>query len=317
MIVSASRRTDIPAFYSEWLMKRLEEGFVYVRNPMNRRQVSRIPLNRETVDCMVFWTKHPGPMLPRLPALDAMGFPYYFQFTLTPYGRDLEPGLPEKHRLLEQFSALWDRLGPERTVWRYDPIFLSGEWGISRHLAEFERFCARLEGKTETCVVSFLDGYRKIAKTLERLNLRPPDHEERLRLMAEFGPMAAARGISVQTCAEEQDFLAFGVKQGACIDPELIQWITGRPVTAGKDPGQRPGCGCARSVDIGTYDTCAHFCAYCYANLGREAVEGARRRYQADSPFLCDRLEGDDRVTERKMPSVLGKGDGGQMSLFE
>lgn len=137
MIISASRRTDIPAFYSDWFFKRLEEGYLYVRNPMNPGQVSKILLNQDTVDCFVFWTKDPGPMMERLSVLDRLGYPYYFQFTLTPYGADVELGLPHKNELVKTFRELSARLGPERVIWRYDPVLLSPSYTREYHSSGF------------------------------------------------------------------------------------------------------------------------------------------------------------------------------------
>ena len=307
MIVSASRRTDIPAFYSQWLLNRLEEGFVCVRNPMNRNQVSRIRLNRETVDCLVFWTKNPEPMIPLLPRLDAMGFPYYFQFTLTAYGKDLEPGLPEKSRLAAAFWELSRRLGKNRVVWRYDPVICSGEWTIPRHLEEFGHLAEQLQGAADTCVVSFLDRYRKIEKKLDQLGLRPPDPGEREEFLREAARMAAAAGMALETCSEEGDYSSLGVRQGSCISGKRIEEITGRKVTASKDKTQRPSCGCLKSVDIGMYDTCAHGCVYCYASRSREVIEKNMGLARPDSPFLSGEGNGREKVTERDMPSVLGE----------
>ena len=307
MIVSASRRTDIPAFYSQWLLNRLEEGFVCVRNPMNRNQVSRIRLNRETVDCLVLWTKNPEPMIPLLPRLDAMGFPYYFQLTLTAYGKDLEPGLPEKSRLAAAFREISRRLGKNRVVWRYDPVICSGEWTIPRHLEVFGHLAEQLQGAADTCVVSFLDRYRKIEKKLDQLGLRPPDPGEREAFLREAARMAAAAVMALETCSEEGDYSSLGVRQGSCISGKRIEEITGRKVTASKDKTQRPSCGCLKSVDIGMYDTCAHGCVYCYASRSREVIEKNMGLARPDSPFLSGEGNGREKVTERDMPSVLGE----------
>ena len=157
MILSVSRRTDIPAYYSAWFLNRLAEGFVLVPNPHNPRQLSRIPLSPETVDCIVFWTKNPAPMLDALPRIEAAGYPFYFQFTLTPYGPRTEPGLPPKEELVRAFWALSRRLGPKRVVWRYDPVMVDGRYPTAWHLERFEALCNALEGAAERCVFSFVD----------------------------------------------------------------------------------------------------------------------------------------------------------------
>ena len=156
MIISASRRTDIPAFYSEWLLNRLKEGYALVANPRNALRFSRVSLNPQTVDCLVFWTKNPAPMLPKLDEITAMGYPFYFQFTLTPYGQDIEQNLPDKKTLLQTFQALSRLLGAKRVIWRYDPVILTAQMNIEYHLQCFETFASALEGYTHRCIFSFL-----------------------------------------------------------------------------------------------------------------------------------------------------------------
>lgn len=305
MIVSASRRTDIPAFYPDWFYKRLEENFVYVRNPMNPKQVSELCLTRETVDCFVFWTKNPAPMLERLSILDQLGYPYYFQFTLTPYGPDLEPGLPHKNDIIRTFRRLSERIGPERVVWRYDPILLGGTYDIAYHCEWFEKLCRALEGYTRNCVISFLDMYTRIKKKMQSIGIRAVEAEEARLLASVIGPMAADYGMRISTCSEAADFSEYGISKGKCIDDRLIERITGLQLDVKKDDTQRESCGCVKSVDMGTYHTCAHFCRYCYANLSPKQVEENRKQHNPDSPFLIGGLRGDDKITSRDMKSVI------------
>ena len=164
MILSASRRTDIPQYYASWFYRRLREGFVCVRNPMNPHRISRIPLSSAIVDCIVFWTKNPEGMLCSLSELEA--YPYYFQFTLTGYGKEIELGLPDKKHLLAVFKELSQRVGSERVVWRYDPIFISRRYPASYHLRAFEEIAKTLRGSADTVVISFLDAYAKIRRRI-------------------------------------------------------------------------------------------------------------------------------------------------------
>ena len=279
MIVSASRRTDIPAFYFPWFLERLREGFVDVRNPFNANQVRRVPLGRESTELVVFWTKNPLPMENLLPEFEARGIPYLILFTLTPYGREIEPGLPDKEDLLRAFLRLAERLGPGRVSWRYDPIFLGGAFDEAYHLDRFADLAGRLSGSTERCIASFVSPYRTVKTNLERLGWRESLPEERHGLYSRLATLAAARGIGFQTCAEE----ALGGPDGfgdACLDAGLLKKIAGREdLELLRDPHQRRNCLCAKSVDIGTYGTCRAGCVYCYAGGAKPRKEGA------NSPF--------------------------------
>ena len=282
MIISASRRTDIPAFYAPWLERRLEDGFVLVRNPRNPAQVRRISLAPVDVDCFVFWTKDARPLSGLLDRLDGAGYPYYFQWTVTPYGSGLEPGIAPKEEILAAFRTLAGRLGPHRVVWRYDPVIVSEEYPAERHREEFARMCRFLEGSTERCVLSFVDIYRKNRGR----GFRETSPEIMHGLVRSFAGSAAGRGISLHTCCEAEDFGGEGVPRGACVDRTLAERLAGHPLDAGKDRNQRPLCGCAASADIGAYDTCPAGCLYCYAVRDLRTAEANRARHDPDSPFL-------------------------------
>ena len=253
MIVSVSRRTDIPAFYSDWFFNRLREGFVHGINPFNRKQVSEISLRPEDVDCFVFWTKNPAPMLDRLDLLT--GYNYYFQFTLTPYGRDAEPGLPDKAELVEVFHRLSAAVGRDRVVWRYDPVFLSEKYTLDFHAAAFRQLAERLHEDTDLCVISFVDLYAKTARNTRPLRLLPMEEPEMRQLAAMFGSIAAEYNLTVESCSEKIDLSDCGVRHGQCIDKRRLKKILGGRIDIGKDANQRQECGCVQSVDIGQYNT--------------------------------------------------------------
>lgn len=287
MIVSASRRTDLPAFYADWFFERLRRGFCQVANPYNPRQVSRVSLRPGDVAAFVFWSKNPEPMLDRLDLLEAGGHVYYFLYTLNDYPPLLEPGVPPVAERLITFERLADRLGPARVVWRYDPIVLGGPCTADAHRRCFERLVGRLAGASERVIVSALDFYRKTERRLAALEnersrfVRDPWRDGTLRsLLADLAAMAAARGLQMQACAQPQDLRPLGIAPARCIDPELLARL-GRPVPQRKDRGQRPACGCAPSRDIGAPDTCLHGCRYCYATRSPEL---ARRRHAAHRP---------------------------------
>lgn len=312
MIVSASRRTDIPARYGEWFFNRIREGFVLVRNPYNFRQVSRIALTPDAVDGIVFWTKNPLPLLPRLEELAP--YPWYVQFTLTAYGADVEPDLPSKERILVPvFQRLAKEAGRDRLVWRYDPIFLGGRYTEEYHCRRFRQLAEQLAGSTDTCVVSFLDWYRNTERNMGELAPRVPDGNGQERLLARLEKIAAECGITLAACAETHDFRAVGVGRAHCIDAGRLERIGGVRLSAKKDPNQRAECGCAAAVDIGTYGTCPNGCRYCYANADGAAARRAAGRHDPASPLLIGQLQEGDVVTERKMPALADR----QLSLFD
>lgn len=303
MILSASRRTDIPNYYSEWLARRFRAGFLCVRNPMNFRQVSRITLNPNVIDCIVFWTKNPAPMLPYLD--EYRRYMYYFQFTLTGYGKDIEPGLPDKRRILiPAFCELADRIGRDRVIWRYDPIFLSDHYTLDYHVKAFTRIAEALAGRTRRVVISFLDDYEKTKRNMKGINIQGLTKEKMRRLAHSFAVIAGRYGMEIQTCAEKIDLSEYGVTHGACIDREYIEHLLGCRLRAGKDHGQRPECRCMESVEIGSYHTCRNGCRYCYANFSDGRVQARIRDFDVDSPILCGKMEPEDRITERKMKTL-------------
>lgn len=303
MILSASRRTDIPNYYSEWLARRFRAGFLCVRNPMNFRQVSRITLNPNVIDCIVFWTKNPAPMLPYLD--EYRRYMYYFQFTLTGYGKDIEPGLPDKRRILiPAFCELADRIGRDRVIWRYDPIFLSDHYTLDYHVKAFTRIAEALAGRTRRVVISFLDDYEKTKRNMKGINIQGLTKEKMRWLAHSFAVIAGRYGMEIQTCAEKIDLSEYGITHGACIDREYIEHLLGCRLRAGKDHGQRPECRCMESVEIGSYHACRNGCRYCYANFSDGRVQARIRDFDVDSPILCGKMEPEDRITERKMKTL-------------
>lgn len=289
MILSASRRTDIPAFFGEWLLNRMRAGEVCVRNPMNHSQVSRIPLDPRKVECVVFWTKDPRNFIRYLREIDALGYKYYFLFTINAYDRTIERGLRDKGEIIDTFVELADTIGAEKVVWRYDPIAISPVYAPEYHVKWFERAASRLRGHTERCVISFVDRYGAVKKSMDERGLREPSVEEMEFVAEKFAEICAACGIEARSCCEKIDLEKYGIKRNKCVDDQLIARITGKKISGAKDRSQRTLCGCVKSRDIGAYDTCGHGCAYCYANASDAEVRANRSNYDPDSSLLCDR----------------------------
>ncbi|MEG0766519.1 MAG: DUF1848 domain-containing protein, partial [Clostridia bacterium] len=243
----------------------------------------------ETIDCIVFWTKDPAPLFPYLDRLDAMGYSYCFAYTITAYGAEVEKHVPEKARAVDTFQALAARIGKVRVDWRFDPIWIRPGYDTAFHVERFAALCEALHGATTRCILSFADAYRHVR--LEEASL------DTMRAVAKgLAAAAAPYGLPLYTCAETADLQAFGIGHAHCIDPERIAHITGRTIAAGKDPGQRPACGCAQSVDIGAYDTCLHGCTYCYATRHAAA---ARRACDENAPMITGALPEDAQITTR------------------
>ena len=285
MLISASRRTDIPAFYSEWLINRFRAGFCEVRNPMNASQLRRVSLLREDIDGIVLWTKNAAPLLPKMDTLDA--FAYYFQYTITAYYKDIERGLASKKDVvIPAFIELARRYGGERLVWRYDPVMFTERYTHDYHIRAFSRLCMLLEGSTNRCVVSFVLPYRSIAGKLRSAGIIVPNAEQQAALIGRLVEIAAAHGITLCACCESAEIYALGVAQTSCVDAELMGRIAGRTLDVKRDKNQRSGCNCAVSLDIGAYNSCLNGCAYCYANHGDKRVAEYAARHDMESAGL-------------------------------
>ena len=296
MIISASRRTDIPCYYSEWLLNRLREGFVLTRNPMNYSQISKTFISPELVECIVFWTKDAKNMLPYLNEIDKLGYRYYFQYTLTPYGREIEKNLRDKEEIIKAFIELSEKIGREKVVWRYDPIivdeFMTADW----HKKKFQYLCSRLADYTENVTISFVDNYRKLGKRAKQ-NVSENDMLEIGRFV---GETAKSFGMKAKICCEQIDLSEFGVDMGGCIDREVLEKICG-PLNIKQDKTQRTGCLCVESVDIGAYNSCLNGCDYCYANHGFAAVERNVQRHNQRGALLVGEVAEGEIIRERKI----------------
>ena len=295
MIISASRRTDIPAFYSEWFMSRITAGFCTVPNPIRKDQITRVSLKPEDVDVIVFWTRNPAPLMKHLDKLDARGYRYCFQYTIMDNPRALDPRCPAADDAIETALKLSDRIGPEKLIWRYDPIVFAGPLDAEFHKKTYERIGNALRGHARRSVISVMDVYRKIGKRLHSLaengfELITPNILALEYLMRSLATMAKTNGMEIFSCAEEMDFSSCGVRPGKCIDDRYIARVFDLKVPCAKDPSQRKACGCVVSKDIGAYDTCMFGCAYCYATSSFELAKENHQRHDPAAASLISRL---------------------------
>jgi hypothetical protein len=307
VIVSASRSTDIPAFFAKWFSNRLKAGYMRWTNPFNANQVDYVAFMDTRV--IVFWSKNPRPLISHLPEFDARGINYYFQFTVNDYDKEkFEPNVPPLSTRIDTFKELSEKLGRKRVIWRFDPIMLTDTIDIPCILDRVAGVAERLRGHTERLVVSFADiaTYAKVQNNLTREGIAFREFTPDLMFHLAEGLQKFNRGWGLQlsTCAEGLDFQKYGIEHNRCIDDRLMIDLfpkdrklmdflgleedlfnsASRPYM--KDKGQRKECGCIVSKDIGSYDTCHHLCVYCYANTSRKAVENNLRRHSPDAELL-------------------------------
>lgn len=301
MIISASRRTDIPAFYSDWFIKRLEEGFVCVRNPFNTNQISEVKLTPELVECIVFWTKNPKNMLPYLKIIDSLGYKYYFQFTLNSYEQTIEKNVSKKEEIIKVFKELSNIISAEKIIWRYDPILITNKFSMEYHLKWYGYLANKLSGYTTKCIISFMDMYKKCQNNMKNINLIELDINQKRVLAGKLSQIAQKYNLKIESCAENIDLKEQGINHGKCIDDKLISQIIGIPITVLKDKNQRKECGCIESIDIGAYNTCKHACKYCYANYSQKTVQKNISVYDVNSPLITGKLTGNEKITNRKI----------------
>lgn len=293
MIISASRRSDIPAFYADWFMNRVRAGFCTVPNPFNANQVSTISLAQEDVDAIVFWTRNPRPLMPHLPELDARGYRYIFLYTLLDYPRWLETHTPPVEAATVAFRALSETVGPERVIWRYDPLVFTRSLDAGYHLRAFGRIADTLAGSTHRVVLSIMDEYAKTRRRLARIPEEAPVPKDSIAqdaafadLMRDLAVVADEHGMEIQSCAETLDLRPYGIHPGKCVDAELLNRLFGVEIADTKDPSQRSHCGCAVSKDIGMYNSCLFGCQYCYATGSFDAARTRHAQHNVYAPSM-------------------------------
>lgn len=309
MIINTGSRTDIPAFYGSWFYNRIHSRYVMVRNPYDSGQVIRYRLTPDVVDCLAFCTKNPEPMLERIHELNEFSQLWYV--TITPYGREIEPGVPDKMKVMEAFRRLSKHLGSRHVVWRYDPIFLTEAYSLNYHIETFKKMAETLEGSTDCCVISFIDLYEKTKRNFPQV--KEVGKEERLELGREFVRIGKSHGMQIRTCCEGTELAGVGADCSGCMTKDMFERAVEEALRVPKQKQHaRDGCSCLLGGDIGVYNTCSHGCLYCYANYDRAAVERSRRLHDPASPLLIGHLTAEDHVRE----AVQETWKDGQLSLF-
>lgn len=291
MILNISGRTDIVAFYTKWLLNRYKEGFVDVRNPFNPKLVSRIFF--EDVDAFLFCTKNP---LPIIEDLKTFNKPIIFHVTLTPYKEDIEPNVPSKKLIIEAIKKISEVVGIENIYIRYDPIFLSDKYNIDYHKKAFLKMCSLLDGYVKKIIISFIDDYKNVRKNIKTLCMREFTKEDYEAIGITFCSIAKEHGMTIQTCCEDVDLTEYGAIKGECLSHDLAFKLTGKTYKSWKERN----CKCVQMVDIGAYNSCKHFCKYCYANYDEEKVNTNIKQHDPASSLLIGTLQSDDIIKIRR-----------------
>jgi len=290
MIISTGMRTDIPAFYAEWLVNRIKEGYV-------------------CTDLITFCTKNPAPMLPYMDVLKLFG--QYWFVTITPYGRELEPHVPPWDKVIEDFIVLSKRLGADCMGWRYDPILINTQYTLERHIADFAMIAEHLAGYTHTCVISFLDLYEKVKRNFPEA--REISHADKVTLVKEMVRITSAYDMVLRPCAEGREWEVYGADCSGCMTKNTYETALKCRLNIPKTKSQRNECGCILGRDIGQYGTCGHLCRYCYANASPELVMRNRKKHDSTSPFLIGHAHENDIIHDAVQESWIDR----QMTVFD
>ena len=308
MIINTGQRTDIPAFYSEWFFNRIKDGFVMVRNPYYPEQVTRYELKPEVVDVLSFCTKNPAPMLDKLDLIK--NYRQYWFVTITPYGKEIEPNVPDKAEIIKSVKKLSEKVGKSCVGWRYDPIFITDKYSLDFHINAFEEMAKELKGYVHQAVISFIDLYEKTKRNFPEAREVLPD--ERGKIGESFAAIGKKYGIKIRTCFEGTDLAKFGIDCSGCITQRLLESSIGEKLNAPKRKGPRSGCNCLLGNDIGAYNTCLHFCRYCYANYDKMTVIDNSKNHDPASPLLIGILKPTDNIKYANQKSYIDN----QLSLI-
>ena len=312
MILNTGLRTDIPGFFSEWFYNRIEDGFVYVRNPYAKNQIYSYRLDPELIDCIIFCTKNPKPMLENLEKIDK--FNQYWHITITPYEKEIEPNVPPINDVLESFKYLSKKLGKENVTLRYDPIFINEKYTLEKHIESFEYIINSLSGYTTEAIISFIDLYEKTKRNFPKA--REVTKDERLKLGKEFAQIGKKNNITIKTCVEGTELDKFGIDSSGCMTKEVIERAINKNLNIPKQKARNGECYCLLNNDIGEYNTCDHGCLYCYANSNKRLVKRNLKLHDPKSPILIGEIKEDDIIKEMKQKSLIINDSTRQTKLF-
>ena len=312
MILNTGLRTDIPGFFSEWFYNRIDDGFIYVRNPYAKNQIYSYRLDPELIDCIIFCTKNPKPMLENLEKIDK--FNQYWHITITPYEKEIEPNVPSVDDVLESFKYLSKKLGKENVTLRYDPIFINEKYTLKKHIESFEYIINSLSGYTTEAIISFIDLYEKTKRNFPKA--KEVTKDERLKIGKEFAQIGKKNNINIKTCVEGTELNKFGIDSSGCMTKEVIERAINKNLNIPKQKTRNGECYCLLNNDIGEYNTCPHGCLYCYANSNKKLVNRNLKLHNPKSPILIGGINEEDIIIERKQESCISNEKTKQTRLF-
>lgn len=302
MIINTGGRTDTVQFYTEWLLKRFEEGYVMSRNPLFPNKVARYELTPDKIDCVVFCSKDYRPILNDITKITER-FNTYFHYTITAYGKDVEPRVPSIEQSIETLKELSSIVGKQRIAWRYDPILLTEKYSIQTHLDTFERIAKEISSYVDRCIFGFVEMYVKLSVNMPEII--PLTNEDMDKLSKGLGEISKRNGLTIQTCGTNGDYTKYGIQRSGCMTLEMLGKANGVEFKQLKHKGMRPGCSCIESRDIGAYDTCMNGCKYCYANTNPKKAFENVKMHDPNSPLLLGNVKETDIVNNSPQKSFL------------
>lgn len=313
MILNTGARTDTVQYFSEWLLNRFKEGYVYTRNPLFPNKVVRYELSPDKIDVVLFCSKNYAPVLPRLHEITDK-YRTYFYYTITAYGKDVEPGVPSVDESIKTLVALSEKVGKQRVAWRYDPVLLTDKYTVEVHERTFEYMAERLAPHIDRCIFSFVEMYKKLQTNMPEII--PLTENDKNDIARRLGGIAKKYGIHIQTCGTDGDYSAYGIHCSGCATLEILGNANGCEFASVKHNGMRNGCHCIESRDIGAYDTCLNGCKYCYANKSPKRAKNNYRLHDPSSPILLGKLQPTDEIIAGNQKSLI-RSKAKQASFFD
>lgn len=302
MIINTDSRTDTVQYYSDWLLKRFKEGFVYSRNPLFPNIVTRYELNPNILDCVVFCSKNYEPILDRLTEITDK-FNTYFHYTITAYGRDIEPNVPTIDESIETLIKLSKIVGKQRIAWRYDPILLTKKYTKQVHYNTFDYMSKRLSPHIDRCIFSFVDMYKKLETNMPEIIIL--NNNDKIEIAKNIGSIAKKHNMIIQTCATIEDFKQFGILQSGCMTSKILGNANNITFKKVRHSGNRQGCKCIENRNIGDYDTCPNGCKYCYANKNPQIAQENYKKHNPNDLMILGNLKPTDEIQQSNQKSYL------------
>ncbi len=304
MIINTGGRTDTVQYYSEWLLNRFKEGFVFSRNPFYPAKVTRYELSADKVDCVVFCSKNYEPILERLHEITDK-FNTYFHYTITAYESDIEPRVPTIEKSIETLIKLKNIVGKNRIAWRYDPVLLTEKYTIDYHLKTFENMTSQLSEHIDRCIFSFVEMYKKLSVNMPEL--KAITQNEKIVLASGMGEIAQKYNLHLQTCATNGDYTNFGIHPSGCMTLDILEKANNVKFKKLKHRGNRKHCKCIETRDIGAYDTCPNGCRYCYANATPKKALENFKLHNPNSPILFGEIKESDIIQQGVQKSFIAE----------